>query len=90
MVTTQNPVETAQVHLKTLLRGVYQGRVDFNTLYEKGLEISHSLERDVGELPIPESLREAIDFIDQLHDSDTRTCVAKNPGEIYYHLRRLS
>jgi len=84
--------------LCTWFKGVYEGGVSVNKLYDKGRIIKKKIGKisfniyDLAfmNLPIFSDLKESLEFIDELHDSETRKYHSKHLEVIYYHMRRLS
>lgn len=86
-------VSKSITQMRILFNSVHQGRRDTEFLYNKGIELKSKLEEEVGVLPESEEfedLKEAFEFIGDLHDEDTRRYHQGNKERVYYHLRRLS
>ena len=79
--------------MNILFNAVYNRRASVEFLYHKGLELKSRLEEEVVDFLESErfeDLRDAFEFVEDLHDKDAREYHQENPEQIYYHSRRLS
>ena len=85
-------IKKTAIQLRILFNATYSGRADVDFLYKKGLEIKERLENAVDDfwgLDNLVDLKDALEFIDGLHDEETRMYNQRNKEQIYYHLVRL-
>lgn len=90
---TKSEIESLQKKLSQLFKHAYENRASISLLYEKGKTIEdriHDICPDFNSLENFVELKEALTFIDQLHDSSTRRYHSSNKEQIYYYMRRLS
>ena len=90
---SQTNLSKIKTSLSLWLKAAYQGRISIADLYEKG---SNLLDR----LTTPQlnalegktfvDLRDAFDFIEDLHDSEAIRHNSNNKEKIYYYMRRLA
>lgn len=86
-------IQARQKTLSLWFKMVYKGKASVEKLYEKGKAIEEKIQAIY---PYFENinnfsdLKEALDFIDCLHDSSARSYHSKHKEEIYYYMRRLS
>jgi len=81
----QLKIYTNQLHL--CFRFAYSGKLSLGKLYSKGKELRDKL-NDLG-TSLHEDVEEAIGFIEQLHDEETKSYNEDNRNKIYYYLERL-
>ncbi len=78
---------------RVLFSMAYKGRLSMQKLYEKGMELeeetTHIYPNFWDDKGFSE-LKDAFEFIDELHDSTTKHYHSKNREQIYYHMRQLS
>ncbi|MBU2104597.1 MAG: hypothetical protein KKF67_02375 [Nanoarchaeota archaeon] len=73
--------------LRLYFRFAYSGKLSLGKLYSKGKELSDKL-NDL-RTPLHEDVAEAIGFIEQLHDEETKSYNENNKEKIYYYFERL-
>ena len=73
-------------------RGAYKENLSLEKLYKKGLEIEEKIEYlypDFLERENSLDLKEALGFIEQLHEESSRKYNSENKEQLYYHMKRL-
>jgi len=87
-------ISAIQKKLALWFRMVYEGKATLEKLYEKGKAIEDEINKtNHPNLLIDDNfadLREALDFIDELHDPSVREYLSGKKEQIYYYMRRLS
>lgn len=88
-------IKKALIQMNILFRAAYEGHCDTDFLYRKGTEIREKLEERVedfwteGKHSNLEDLKDAFEFIYQLHDAETRDYTKRHKEEVYYYHVRL-
>ena len=85
-------IDKTIICMRILFNAVYAGRANIDFLYRKGMELKGRLEAQAGDLEKmsdSNSLMEAFEFIDGLHDSGARSYHGKSREQIYHHLIKL-
>lgn len=74
-------------------KAAYQGYASIEKLYEKGKQLETKINLELyPNFDLPQAyadLRQALDFIDGLHDESARKYNSEHIEEVYYHMRRL-
>jgi 50S ribosomal subunit-associated GTPase HflX len=88
----ENKLDKFQKELGLWFKHADEGRVLVTRLYEKGKDIKEKIESLCPEFWDRENyidLKEALKFIDELHDNETIEYHSEDKREIYYHRKRL-
>lgn len=88
-------ISNLQEELGRFFKGTYNGRFHIDKLYDKGQEYSERL-REIDPDFFWEDrkefsdLKDALEFLERLHDRETRAYHSRKKEVIYYHMIRLS